>query len=89
MEVLKQHLGCDYDAFGMSQGSYYGDNYWTSSETITNTTIQAIRMNFGSMETIDGNLYSTIKTAGISKTSTNPGGDYSFCVMKVRPFLAF
>ena len=95
MEVLKQHLGCDYDAFGMSQWAYndkgvwtffYGDNYWTSSE---NDASKAIRMNFGSMETINGQLYSTIKTATLSKSSSNPGGYYAFCIMKVRPFLAF
>ena len=86
LEVLKQQFGCDYDAFGMSQGTLYGDNYWTSSE---NEASKAIRMNFGSMETINGQLYSTIKTAALSKSSSNPGGNYSFSIMKVRPFLAF
>lgn len=86
LEVLKNDFGCDYDAFGMSSGTYYGDNYWSSSE---NTASNAIRMNFGSMETINGQLYSTIKTAGISKGNTAPNSPYDFCVMKVRPFLAF
>ena len=86
LEVLKQNLGCDYDAFGMSQGNYYGDNYWSSSE---NTASNAIRMNFGSMETIQGQLYSTIKTSGISKGNIAPSSPYDFCIMKVRPFLAF
>ena len=86
LETLKQHLGCDYDSFGMSQGTLYGDNYWTSTEY---SATEAIRMNLGSVEKYNNEYYSTIKVAKLSKTKTNPGGNYAFCVMKVRPFLAF
>ena len=86
LEVLKRHLGCDYDSFGMSHGTLYGDNYWTSSEA---TASEAVRMNLGSVEKYKGEYYSTIKVAKISKSTRHPNGDYSFSIMKVRPFLAF
>ena len=86
LETLRQDFGCDYDSFGMSQGSLYGDNYWTSSEYSAS---EAIRMNLGSVEQINKKYYSTIKVNKLGKTKTSPGGDYAFSIMKVRPFLAF
>lgn len=86
LETLKKQFGCDYDSFGMSQGTLYGDNYWTSTEYSSS---EAIRMNLGSVEKYNNEYYSTIKVAKLSKSKTNPGGNYAFCVMKVRPFLAF
>ena len=88
MKVLQDDFGCDYDSFGMKNGNKeeYGDNYWSSSE-YSNT--QAVRMNFGSVETRtdNGDKYSSIKIKGENKSST-----YSWravFIMKVRPFLAF
>ena len=86
LEVLREDFGSDYDSFGMSQGTKYGDNYWTSSEYSSS---EALRMNLGSVETIQGHFYSTIKVNKLGKGKTDPGGDYAFSIMKVRPFLAF
>lgn len=90
LEVLKQHLGCDYDAFGMTVNGLFGDNYWTSSEYSAN---QALRMNFGTVEMINNKQYSTIKVSAVTKSSKNytysSGGVSYTYPMKVRPFLAF
>lgn len=84
LQVLYDQFGCDYDSFGMTSGSDFADNYWSSSE---NSADKALRMNFGSVESYNGDYYSTIKTNNISKQST-----YAWkpaFIMKVRPFLAF
>ena len=88
MQVLFDDFGCEYDSFGMaaSDGTS-GDNYWSSSE---NSAGQAIRMNFGSVETWKDNYYSSIKTNGLDKQRTSVNfGPSGFYIMKVRPFLAF
>lgn len=84
MQVLYDQFGCDFDSFGMTSGSDFSDNYWSSSE---NSADKALRMNFGSVETYNGDYYSTIKTNNISKQSTYAWK--SAFIMKVRPFLAF
>ena len=89
LQVLQNDFGCAYDSFGMWSGTDFADNYWSSSE---NSASDAIRMNFGSVETIKsgdkkGQKYSSIKTNSLSKQSTYAWKN-AF-VMKVRPFLAF
>ena len=90
LEVLKQDFGCDYDAFGMTVNGLFGDNYWTSSEYSAN---QALRMNFGTVEIINNQQYSTIKVSAVTKSNKNftysTGGVSYTYPMKVRPFLAF
>lgn len=86
MQVLQDDFGCDYDSFGIQSGTDYADNYWSSSES---TNSQAVRMNFGSVETRTdtGDKYSSIKVKGENKSSTYSWK--SVFIMKVRPFLAF
>ena len=84
LEVLKQHLGCNYDSFGMWIGSDYSDSYWTSSEYDSE---KAIRMNLGSVEVKNNKYYSSIKVAALDRGSTWAWKE-GF-LMKVRPFLAF
>ena len=77
----------DYDVFGdPTAAGNISDNYWTSSELDENS---AIRMNLGTVEKKNEKYYSSIKVAGLNKTSTY----YSFSdvryYIKVRPFLAF
>jgi hypothetical protein len=86
MQALYVQYGCEYDSFGMYSGSDFADNYWSSSEYNASN---AIRMNFGSVETRTdtGDKYSSIKTNNLSKQSTYAWK--SAFVMKVRPFLAF
>ena len=86
LETLRQHLGCGYDAFGMTIGSEYGDNYWTSTEY---SATEAIRMNLGSMKKPTGSSdwYSTIKVGNLGKGKT--WAYMEGFIMKVRPFLAF
>ena len=93
LEVLAQQFGCTYDSFGMTSGTDYGDNYWSSSEYTKEASLNgmAFRMNFGSVEKSVENgttyYYSTIKATPHSKGST-----YAWkapFIMKVRPFLAF
>ena len=89
LQVLQDEFGCDYDSFGMTAANgNYGDNYWSSTEYDAGN---AIRMNFGSVETRtdNGDKYSSIKTNSISKQSTYAWEPKNFFVMKVRPFLAF
>ena len=84
MKVLDDDFSCGYDSFGMTSGSDFSDNYWTSSEYSAN---EALRMNFGSVETYNGSSYSTIKADPEPKDETwawkKP------FIMKIRPFLAF
>lgn len=90
LQTLYNVFGCEFDSFGMTSGNDFADNYWSSSEYDKDN---AIRMNFGSVETreddseFNGNKYSTIKTNYLSKQSTYAWK--SAFVMKVRPFLAF
>ena len=86
LQVLQDEFGCDYDSFGMTSGGNFADNYWSSSEYDADN---AIRMNFGSVETRtdNGDKYSSIKTNYLSKQSTSAWK--SAFKMKVRPFLAF
>lgn len=86
MQVLQDDFGCDYDSFGIQSGTDYADNYWSSSE-FNNS--QAVRMNFGSVETRTdtGDKYSSIKIKGENKSNTSSWK--SVFIMKVRPFLAF
>jgi hypothetical protein len=86
LQLLNNEFGCAYDSFGMTSGNDFADNYWSSSEAKAS---EAIRMNFGSVETRTdtGDKYSTIKTNSLSKTSTYAWK--SAFIMKVRPFLAF
>lgn len=86
MQVLYDQFGCEFDSFGMTSGSDFSDNYWSSSEYNASN---AIRMNFGSVETHSGtgDKYSSIKTNYLSKQST--WAWKSAFIMKVRPFLAF
>lgn len=90
MEVLKDHLGCDYDDFGIlvwdSTVSKYvfSDSYWTSTEKSAS---DIIRFNLGSVESVNSKYYSTIKVTNIKKTATYAWKEE--CPMKVRPFLAF
>ena len=90
LQTLYDVFGCEFDSFGMTSGNDFADNYWSSSEYDKDN---AIRMNFGSVETreddseFNGNKYSTIKTNYLSKQSTYAWK--SAFVMKVRPFLAF
>ena len=92
LEVLKTEFGCEYDAFGMTSGTDFSDNYWTSSENVGkdkngNDIDLAYRMNFGSVEQYNGEYYSSIKAHPVSKEET-----YHWkkaFIMKVRPFLAF
>lgn len=86
MQVLQDDFGCDYDSFGIQSGTDYADNYWSSSES---TNSQAVRMNFGSVETRTdtGDKYSSIKVKGENKSNTSSWK--SVFIMKVRPFLAF
>lgn len=86
MQVLQDDFGCDYDSFGIQSGTDYADNYWSSSES---TNSQAVRMNFGSVETRTdtGDKYSSIKVKGENKSNTFSWK--SVFIMKVRPFLAF
>ena len=89
LQVLQDDFGCDYDSFGMTAANgNYGDNYWSSTEYDADN---AIRMNFGSVETRtdNGDKYSSIKTNSISKQNTYAWEPKNFFVMKVRPFLAF
>ena len=84
MEVLNTDFSCGYDSFGMTSGTDFSDNYWSSSE---NSADKALRMNFGSVETYNGNNYSTIKANPVDKNQT-----YAWktpFIMKIRPFLAF
>jgi hypothetical protein len=84
MEVLDTDYSCGYDSFGMTSGSDFSDNYWSSSEKNED---YALRMNFGSVETYNGNNYSTIKASPVEKNQT-----YFWrkpFIMKIRPFLAF
>ena len=86
LQVLYDQFGCAYDSFGMTSGGIFSDNYWSSSEFNAS---QAVRMNFGSVETRtdNGDKYSSIKVKGEKKTSTS---SYRAAFkMKVRPFLAF
>ena len=91
MQVLYDDFGCEYDSFGMyysdpKDGDCFSDNYWSSSEYNEGN---AIRMNFGSVETRTdtGDKYSSIKTNYLSKQNTYAWK--SVFIMKVRPFLAF
>lgn len=86
LQVLQNDFGCAYDSFGMWSGKDFSDNYWSSSEYDASN---AIRMNFGSVETRtdNGDKYSSIKTNYLGKGSTSAWK--SAFVMKVRPFLAF
>ena len=90
MEVLKNHLGCDYDDFGIlvwddTKNKYvFSDSYWTSTEKSSS---DILRFNLGSVESVKSKYYSTIKVTNVSKTAT-----YAWkveCPLKVRPFLAF
>lgn len=84
LAVLDDDFSCGYDSFGISSGSDFSDNYWTSSENSEN---QALRMNFGSVETYKESNYSTIKASPVNKDITSYYQD-AF-IMKIRPFLAF
>lgn len=86
MQVLQDDFGCDYDSFGIQSGADYADNYWSSSESSNS---QAVRMNFGSVETRtdNGDKYSSIKVKGEDKKNTSSWKEVF--IMKVRPFLAF
>ena len=84
LEFLKKEFGVDYDAFGMSYGDKYSDNYWSSSEGSKST---AIRMNFGSVETYNNMKWATIKVKPEPKSATWAWDNHF--IMKVRPFLAF
>jgi hypothetical protein len=84
LEVLKTDFGCAYDSFGMTVGSDFSDNYWSSSEYDASN---AIRLNFGSVEKKGSIYYTTIKINKESKVSTWTWKE-AF-PMKVRPFLAF
>ncbi len=84
LELLKTEFQVDYDAFGMSQGKKFADNYWSSSEGSANT---AIRMNFGSVEPYNNQWWATIKVKPEPKNATSAWTD-TF-ILKVRPFLAF
>lgn len=84
MKVLDDDFSCGYDSFGMTSGSDFSDNYWTSSEKDAN---YALRMNFGSVETYNGNSYSTIKANPVLKNQTYAWKEPF--IMKIRPFLAF
>lgn len=89
LELLQNEFGVDYDAFGMSNGNDYADNYWSSSESDLKADNKntAIRMNFGSVETYDGKDWATIKVSPVAKDATWAWKKYF--IMKVRPFLAF
>ncbi|MBR4788330.1 MAG: hypothetical protein IK030_01290 [Bacteroidales bacterium] len=86
LQLLYDQFGCDFDSFGMTSEGAFSDNYWSSSEYDASN---AIRMNFGSVETHSetGDKYSSIKTNYLSKQSTSAWK--AAFVMKVRPFLAF
>ena len=84
LAVLDGDFSCGYDSFGMTSGSDFSDNYWSSSEKSAD---EALRMNFGSVETYNGSSYSTIKANPVAKNQT-----YAWktpFIMKIRPFLAF
>ena len=77
----------EYDSFGDPSGeANISDNYWTSTEKSES---QAIRMNLGTVETWQGEYYSTIKAKGESKTIDHYTYNSNSYQMKVRPFLAF
>lgn len=84
LAVLDDDFSCGYDSFGISWESDFSDNYWTSSENSEN---QALRMNFGSVETYKGSSYSTIKASPVNKDITSYY--QNAFIMKIRPFLAF
>lgn len=84
LEVLKTDFGCAYDSFGMTVGSDFSDNYWSSSEYDASN---AIRLNFGSVEHKGSVYYTTIKINKEDKSKTWTWKE-AF-PMKVRPFLAF
>ena len=84
LEVLRTHFGCEYDSFGMTSGSDFSDNYWSSSEYDANN---AIRLNFGSVEKKSSTYYTTIKINKEDKAKTWTWKEPF--IMKVRPFLAF
>ncbi|MBR5703844.1 MAG: hypothetical protein IKX45_06310 [Bacteroidales bacterium] len=87
MQILSDQFGCSYDSFGMTApNGNYGDNYWSSSEY---DAANAIRMNFGSVESYGGKKWASIKTNYLSKQSTSAWEPKGFFIMKVRPFLAF
>lgn len=84
LEVLRAHFGCEYDSFGMTSGSDFSDNYWSSSEYDANS---AIRLNFGSVEKKGSIYYTTVKINKEDKAKTWTWKEPF--IMKVRPFLAF
>jgi hypothetical protein len=84
LAVLDGDFSCGYDSFGMTSGSDFSDNYWSSSEKSAD---EALRMNFGSVETYNGNNYSTIKANPVGKNQTYAWKEPF--IMKIRPFLAF